>query len=375
MGAPMTRRHVKKIMRNGKSGGFLYKYSQLAIMCAAFIFLFFLCANRIRADGEADPASFYLLDYDDENALNKYAPRGGDESPDYVESLQVMEDVIGREDLDWMPETDDSATIEPPADITFSNIDELRNPAYLQKNIYTVHENTAMTSEDFDVDKLLGVNLQIDTTLPGPKILIFHTHSASELFSDSVGTDPMEGIMGAGEELARILREDYGMETMHHTGVYDVINSRVDRTGSYDRVTPVIADILDKNPSIQVAVDLHRDGVDGDMKFVRTIDGKPTAQIMFFNGLCKVYEDGALKNYPLQNPHLSTNLAFSLNAQLTANSLYPGFTRKIYLKAYRYSLYMLPKSLLIECGANTSTKEEVWNAMQPLAKVLATVIL
>ncbi|MDR1000922.1 MAG: stage II sporulation protein P [Clostridiales bacterium] len=373
----MTKRHVKKIMRGGKSGGFLYKYSQLAVICSAFVFLFFLCANRIHTggDNEAATASLYLLDYDDENALNKYAPRGGDESPDYVESLQMTEGVIGREDVDWGSETDESLHIEPPADVTFSGISDLRDLSYLQKHVYTVDSRTAMTVKDFNADELLSVNLQIDTTLPGPKILIFHTHSASELFADSVGTDSMEGIMGAGEELTRILQEEYGIETMHHTGIYDVIGSRVDRNGSYERVTPAVKEILEKYPSIQVAIDLHRDGVTNDKKFVTAIDGKPTAQIMFFNGLCKVYEDGSLQDYVLKNPYLDTNLAFSLNSQLTANALYPGFTRKIYLNAYRYSLYMLPKSLLIECGANTNTKEEIWNAMQPLAKVLATVIL
>ena len=56
------------------------------------------------------------------------------------------------------------------------------------------------------------------------------------------------------------------------------------------------------------------------------------------------------------------------------DKLYPGFVRRNYLKTYRYSLHMLPKSLLVEVGAQTNTKEEAMNAMEPLAEILMSVI-
>lgn len=37
--------------------------------------------------------------------------------------------------------------------------------------------------------------------------------------------------------------------------------------------------------------------------------------------------------------------------QIASEQYYPGFARHIYLKAYRYNLHLLPKSLLIEAGA------------------------
>ena len=97
---------------------------------------------------------------------------------------------------------------------------------------------------------------------------------------------------------------------------------------------------------------------------------------MFFNGLCRLNENGSLNDISsLPNPYLKDNLAFSFNMQVTANKLYPEFTRKIYLNAYRYSLNMKPKSLLVEVGAQTNTKQEAKNAMEPLADVLSRVIL
>ena len=54
--------------------------------------------------------------------------------------------------------------------------------------------------------------------------------------------------------------------------------------------------------------------------------------------------------------------------------MYPGFTRKIYLKSYRYNMHLCPKSLLIEVGAQTNTLQEAVNAMDPLAQVLDKVL-
>ena len=96
------------------------------------------------------------------------------------------------------------------------------------------------------------------------------------------------------------------------------------------------------------------------------------AQIMFFNGLSRTAMNGDI-GY-LKNPNKETNLAFSLQMQLKAAELYPGLTRKIYLKGYRYNLHLKPRSLLIEAGAQTNTKKEVKNAMKPLARLLYEVL-
>ena len=75
----------------------------------------------------------------------------------------------------------------------------------------------------------------------------------------------------------------------------------------------------------------------------------------------------------LPNPHLQENLAFCFQMQLACGR-YPGFARKIYLKGLRYNLHLRGRSSLIEAGAQTNTKEEVWNAMELLAEVVDTVL-
>ena len=71
---------------------------------------------------------------------------------------------------------------------------------------------------------------------------------------------------------------------------------------------------------------------------------------------------------------MEQNLAFSFTMKYAADKMYPGYARKNYLNAYRYSLNMLPKSLLVEVGAQTNTQQEAMNAMEPLAEILVNVI-
>ena len=76
----------------------------------------------------------------------------------------------------------------------------------------------------------------------------------------------------------------------------------------------------------------------------------------------------------LANPYRQDNLALSFQMQVAAEHLYPGWARNVYLNAYRYSLHMKPKSLLVEVGAQTNTYEEACNAMELLADVIASVV-
>ena len=209
-----------------------------------------------------------------------------------------------------------------------------------------------------------------------PKILIFHTHS-SEMYADSDRSKGIEeGIWGVGEKLKNILEEKYDIAVMHDSGRYDVVDGKTQIIGAYERMEPAITKILQENPSIEMVIDMHRDGVNENVHLTNNINGKTCAKVMFFNGLCRLKENGVLNNISsLPNSYIKDNLALSFNMQVTANKLYPDFTRRIYINAYRYSLNMLPKSMLIEVGAQTNTKSEAQNAMEPLADILSRVIL
>lgn len=260
--------------------------------------------------------------------------------------------------------------------ITAEELEKMQDISYLKSHYYIIDSRTDLLEGDIDPKEALELDLSITADTEEPKILIFHTHSHEGFRDSDMSKGLSEGIWGVGEELKRILEEEYGIGVLHDSGRYDTVNGKTSITGAYERMEPAIREILQKYPSIEVVIDLHRDGVPESTRLVTEIDGKSCAKVMFFNGLCRLNKNDSLQKIEgLDNPYLKENLAFSLQMKTTADSLYPDFSRKIYLNAYRFSLHMLPRSTLIEVGAQTNTKEEAKNAMRPLAKILAETLL
>ncbi len=239
--------------------------------------------------------------------------------------------------------------------------EELSSYEELIKAFYAVDSTTVAGEGLLRAETFLEKDMRIQGDADAPQILLYHTHS-KESFADSVPGDENGGIVGAGEYLAQLLREEYGYNVIHDTGCYDE-----DRAYAYNNSLPAIETILQENPSIEAVIDLHRDEMPADRRLVMELQGRPTAQFMFFNGLCRT-KKGEIAQ--LENPYLADNLALSFQMQAACNEYYPGIARRIYLKAYRYNMHLCPKSLLIELGAQNNTEEEIHNACDVLAHVL-----
>ncbi|MEG1876205.1 MAG: stage II sporulation protein P [Lachnospiraceae bacterium] len=236
----------------------------------------------------------------------------------------------------------------------------------LVSHFYAIDATTMTDEKQLNATYLLSQDMRLVQDAGAPQILIYHTH-ASEAFADSIPGDTSMSVVGAGEKLAVLLREKYGYNVIHDTGQYDQV-----RAQAYNVAAPALEQILADNPSIEVIIDLHRDQMQADKKLLVELQGRPTAQFMFFNGLSRTRERGDITS--LKNPYIDQNLAFSLQMQMACNTYYPGLTRRIYLKGYRYNMHYRPKTLLIELGAQTNTTEEVQNAIDPIAHVLHLVL-
>lgn len=236
----------------------------------------------------------------------------------------------------------------------------------LVQEFYTIDANTMAGSDQLDVERLLARDMTISKEGEGPQILIYHTHS-QEAFADSIPGDQGTSIVGVGDRLTEILQDEYGYQVLHHTVQYDTV-----RDDAYAEALPGIEQVLAENPSIQVVIDLHRDSVAEGTRLVMDLDGRPTARFMFFNGLSRTRKTGNIAY--LYNENQDANLAFSFQMQLKAAEYYPGLTRKVYLKGYRYNMHLRPQSLLIELGAQNNTVEEAMNACDPLAHILDMVL-
>ena len=217
-----------------------------------------------------------------------------------------------------------------------------------------------------NLQELKGYDLTVSKTDAAPQILIYHTHS-KETFADSVQGDPEQSIVGVGSFLTKLLEEEYGYSVLHHTAEYDTV-----RDEAYAKSLPAIEKLLQENPSIQVVIDLHRDSGNPAREMTVDIDGRKTARFMFFNGISRSRRTGDIAY--LAYPNLKENLAFSFQMQAAAGEYYPGLTRKIYIKQYRYNMHLRGKTLLIELGDENNTLEEAKNACYPIAHLLDLVL-
>ena len=274
---------------------------------------------------------------------------------------------------EYEEETETLSESEPTREVLGRTISQdlllqLSDFNYLVNEYFTVDGGTVADADLLDAASFLSEDLSIVKNQAVPQILIYHTHSQEE-FADSVEGDAGTTIVGMGNVLADAL-EAKGYQVIHDTGVYDLVDGVLDRSAAYDYARTAVEELLAQYPTIQVVIDLHRDGVEGQ-KFVTEIDGKPCSKVMFFNGISR-NQQGEISYLP--NPYIKQNLAFSFQMEFAARQQYPGFTRNIYLKAERFNLHLRPRSVLIEAGTQLNTVEEERNAMEILANLLDEVL-
>lgn len=249
--------------------------------------------------------------------------------------------------------------------------DRLADYDFLLNNFYIVDENTDASAANLNAAQFLAEDFSLSHGPLEPQILIYHSHS-QETFADSREGEESDTIVGVGDYLTSLLTEKYGYQVIHIKEAFDMMSGELDRNKAYDYACDYVEKVLEENPSVEVVIDLHRDGVDEDRRLVTEINGKTTAQILFYNGLSYTNTQGQVEYLP--NPYIPDNLAFSFQLEYQAALYYPDFYRGIYLAGLRYNLHLRKRSLLLEAGAQTNTVQEVKNAMEPFADILNRVL-
>ena len=249
-------------------------------------------------------------------------------------------------------------------------VEQLKNHQFLYNNFYIKAPITTLVDKVFDVDYMINKDLTLQAKNDKPQILIYHSHS-QETFIDSRPGKVEDSIVGVGQYLAQLLT-GYGYNVIHDDTEYDMATGQLDRNLAYDYSAVGVNKILEENPSIEVIIDVHRDGNNKSMKRVTTINGKETAQIMLLNGLSR-NTSGEISYLP--NPNLKDNLSFSFQLQLKGREILPGLMFKNYLHAYRYNLHLREKAILAEVGTNYNTVEELMNSMEYFSILLNEILI
>lgn len=201
----------------------------------------------------------------------------------------------------------------------------------------------------------------LETTLPKtdePLVLIFHTHATesyeeydSPVYDKRNGwrsTDNNKNMVAVGDELQKAL-EAQGIGVIHDKTQHDYPSYN----GSYERSAATIQAILEEYPSIQVVLDVHRDGIqreDGTVvKPTTVIDGKKAAQLMIITGC----EDGTVGL-----PNWRSNLRFATAITNQVEQDYPTLMRPLFFAYRKYNMDVTTCSLLLEFGSNGNTLAE-----------------
>lgn len=208
-----------------------------------------------------------------------------------------------------------------------------------------------------------------------PQILILHTHATEtyqthpELYYDPDFTartrNTALNMCAVGQVMADVLNAA-GITTLHDTTLHDSPSY----TESYARSRATAQSYLQKYPSIQIVLDVHRDAIeDSDgtrVKPLCQIDGQDTAQVMLIAG-CDNGTTAKLPNWKL-------NLRFAAAWQQAMSAQYPGLARPV-LCGYRfYNQDLAAGCLLLEVGGHANTLAEAKRAGELAAKALATAL-
>ncbi len=213
------------------------------------------------------------------------------------------------------------------------------------------------TNRTFDASLFDYGTIALEQT-EGPQILILHSHG-SEAYSMNDGdlyqesdpyrtTDCTHNIVRVGEEMAAVFRQQ-GFEVIHDTNLYDYPSYN----DSYVNSKAAVKKWLEKYPSIQIILDVHRDalaGSDGTIyKLVSEEQGQKVAQTMLVVG---TNVGGA--NHPAWCDNLA--LAVALQEKLMAD--YETLARPIVLRNSSYNQQLSPGYLLVEVGGHGNTLTE-----------------
>ncbi len=267
-------------------------------------------------------------------------------------------------------ETGNSGLLEAASSISMEDEQERKDITNADKVTTGKIEILNETKNKIDTDMInacLKEPLNFKFDRKGPKVLIFHTHATEgfiknldELNDKNVSSwtrDTRNNIVRVGAELAHYLEKKYDIDVIHNGTEHDY----PDYNRSYINAYKTLSSILPGNPSIKVALDIHRDAMaNGKLRVTQNVNGKTCAQVMI------VVAAG--------NPNWKENFKFAVKIQEKLNKYAPGLARPIYISKYTYNQNMTPGSLTIEIGGNGNTLSECLESTKYLAMALSEVL-
>lgn len=246
--------------------------------------------------------------------------------------------------------------------------------------VYIGEENIPKIDNDKDKNKndISALNSskyqnEVRVTKENPRILLYHSH-AGETYSDSSEgnyhskTNKEKSVLAVGNLITEEL-DKRGWGVVHNT----TYNDYPEFNKSYQKSLETIQSMINKYKTIDIAVDLHRDGrtlIDTNTnkvipealnkeheRMTTTIDGEKVAKFFFVVGK--------------RNPNYEQVKALADDITAFAQKKYPNLVGDVTVKpAGRFNQFVAKNHMLIEVGSNGTTSDEAKASAKYVAEIL-----
>lgn len=263
------------------------------------------------------------------------------------------------ENLNFIQTEPTSATEEAPTPAQL--------PVFAKEDVSLVEINSSCSYQP-DVPALLTQPLSWDLTREAPTVLIVHTHGSESYqptgeYKESAAYRTLDmgyNVVSVGDRLVQVLQAG-GVGVVHDRTLHDSPSY----SDAYVNARSSIEDYMEKYPSIQLVLDIHRDSVadgsGGQVAFAADVEGGTSARLMLVVG-----SDASGLNHPDWPENMS--LAVKLHAQLEKND--PGICRPISFRSQRYNQDLSPGALIVEVGSAGNTRQEALLAAERLGAAI-----
>lgn len=224
-------------------------------------------------------------------------------------------------------------------------------------------------------DTMMRVEVIRETAPPpawaGKHVLIYHTHTweAYEQVEDAPyretekwrTKDDSCNVVAVGEALTAGLRA-LGLSVTHDTTAFEPPNL----DDAYARSLDMLESRAAAGERYDLYIDLHRDALSAASTIRRTVEigGTDCARFMVLVG------KGTTGGYDLK-PDWEANLLIAQRITSSLNGQHDGLARDVKIKTGRFNQHVADCCVLIECGVNTNTLEQVMNGVPYLAQAIA----
>lgn len=184
-------------------------------------------------------------------------------------------------------------------------------------------------------------------------ICMYSTHSDESYVPGDGESSKWEdaGIYDVGDEFQAQLEE------LGYTVVYSEETFLPHDAGAYSRSAATAEELIKRSP---VALfDIHRDGVPAE-QYESEVEGEDVSMIRLFVGR--------------SNANRDANMAFAKQIKATADEMYPGLIKDIYMGKGNYNQELYPQALLLEFGTHEIDKDLVLKSTSYMAEVVDEVV-